>query len=67
MAARSPIGHDPVAINRDVPKVDGPADQVNGFLQDRWTSDKIASSGEADELQVLRRLSLALHLSLIHI
>jgi len=61
-AARSPMGrvaNPPVAAAAsDLGDI---VTQVNGFFQTRWNHEHLAPAEPADELQVLRRLSLSLH------
>lgn len=62
LAARRPVGSD---SNRALPTVpDGLAEvveQIDRHFQSRWQQRQLRISEPADELQVLRRLSLALH------
>jgi hypothetical protein len=61
-AARSPVHPVPVASVADVPP-DLPAvvERVNALFQRQWAAAGVEPAPLADDLQVLRRLSLALH------
>jgi hypothetical protein len=60
-AARSPIGYDPVSTSRDISDIDDIKTEINDYLNKHWKNAEVVPSATADDLQVLRRLSLSLH------
>jgi len=61
-AARSPMGRvaDP-PVAADAAELGEIVSQVNGYFETRWMQEHLTPAEPADELQVLRRLSLSLH------
>lgn len=62
IAARSPLQDEPQALRTAIPDDLTPVvAQVDAQLQSLWTDSQVEPAARADDLTVLRRLSLALH------
>lgn len=61
-AARSPVHPVPaVRGSAEFPDADAVVGQVNRLFEARWTASQVEPAAPADDLAILRRMSLALH------